>query len=138
MKKFLPLIFVFLAARLFSQNIKPISFSSYAFCPAGIKNFMACYPDIKYSATFDRYAKDWRIELTTDLYFKRRAKPKTKKNATFYWAGGRLLPKEELANKEIYWVLQYEYENKLRDPKTYTAEEIEKNKTIWLCRKSQK
>lgn len=99
-------------------------FSSRAFCPPEIKEFMHFYPDIEYSALFDIETNDWKIEMTADLYFERTAKPKGKKSAVFYWAGGRLLPKDELANKENYWILQYHYENKLRDPKTYTEEEI--------------
>ena len=102
--------------------------SSLAFLPNEIKTFMAFYPDIKYTALYDIEQNDWKIDMTADLYFERSNKPKGKKSASFYWAGGRLLPKEELANKEKYWVLQYKYENTLRDPKTYTNEEIEQIK----------
>ena len=99
-------------------------FSSRAFCPLEIKEFMHFYPDIEYSALFDIETNDWKIEMTADLYFERTSKPKEKKSAVFYWADGRLLPKEELPNKEKYWILRYQYENKLRDPSTYTEEEI--------------
>ena len=103
---------------------RPIS--SRAFCPTEIKNFMKSYPDIEYSALYDIEENDWKISMTADLYFERTAKPKGKKSAEFYWAGGRMLPKEELANKENYWILQYSYQNTLRDPVTYTQEEIER------------
>ena len=99
-------------------------FSSRAFCPPEIKEFMHFYPDIEYSSFYDMEESDWKIEMTADLYFERTSKPKEKKSAVFYWADGRLLPKEELANKEKYWILRYQYENKLRDPSTYTEEEI--------------
>ena len=100
--------------------------SAHAFCPPEIKEFMHFYPDITYTALYDMEVGDWKIDMTADLYFERTAKPKDKKSASFYWAGGKLLPKEELANKEKYWVLRYHYENTLRDPKTYTSEEIER------------
>ncbi len=99
-------------------------------CPAEIKSFMAFYPDIEYTANFDTEVNDWKIDMTADLYFERTKKPKGKKSASFYWAEGRLLPKEEIPNKENYWHLQYEYDNSLRDPKTYTAEEIEEIKEV--------
>lgn len=116
------------APSLFSDGVKNLSANS--FCPAEIKTFMACYPDIEYKAAFDFELNDWKIDMTADLYFDRTQKPKTKKNAAFYWAGGRLLPEEELKNKDNYWILQYKYENKLRDPKTLTQEEIEQIKTF--------
>ena len=102
--------------------------SSNAFLPDEIKNFMSFYPDLEYSVFYDIELNDWKIDMKADLYFERTNKPKGKKTATFYWAGGRLLPKEELTNKEKYWVLQYKYENELRDPKSYTQEEIERIK----------
>ncbi|MBB5227304.1 M15 family peptidase [Treponema ruminis] len=133
MKKFLSLILIFLASKCFSQlssasSLPQQAFSSHSFCPAEIKAFMRCYPDIDYTTTFDLEQNDWKIDMTADLFFERTKKPKGKKSASLYWAGGRLLPKEELANKENYWVLQYKYENKLRDPKSYTKEEIEQIK----------
>ena len=100
--------------------------ASPAFIPAEIKEFMRFYPDIEYTALYDMEVGEWKIDMKADLYFERTAKPKDKKSASFYWAGGRLLPKEELANKENYWVLRYHYNNTLRDPSTYTKEEIER------------
>ena len=133
MKKFplLSIYFVILASfclPLSAQLPPHAQFANKSFVPAEIKKFMNFYPDIEYSAIFDKEQNDWKIDMTADLYFERTKKPKIKKTATFYWADGRLLPKEELPNKENYWVLQYEYENELRDPKTYTAEEIEQIK----------
>ena len=129
MKKFLPLILIFLASKCFSQYVPASSLPQQAFSAhSEIKAFMAFYPDIEYTAAFDFEQNDWKIDMTAALFFERTKKPEGKKSASFYWAGGRLLPKEELANKENYWILQYKYENKLRDPKTYTKEEIEQIK----------
>lgn len=131
MKKFFPLFlfwfFVFCAS---SQNLTSPVLSSQAFCPAEIKKFMSFYPDLEYSASFDIELNDWKIEMTGDLYFERTAKPKSKKSAVFYWADGRMLPKEELPNKEHYWILQYHYNNELRDPSTFSEEEIERMKSF--------
>lgn len=134
LKKFSPFfaILFFAYSILFSQSIdefqKPLA--SRSFYPQEIKEFMHFYPDIEYSAAFDIEANDWKIDMTADLYFDRTAKPKSKKQATFYWAGGRLLPKEELPHKENYWVLKYNYTNSLRDPKTFSEEEIERIKSF--------
>ena len=100
--------------------------NSHAFCPAEIKEFMSFYPDLEYSAIYDIEVQDWKIDMTADLFFERTAKPKGKKNAVFYWAEGRMLPKEELSNKDNYWPLRYQYSNTLRDPKTFTQEEIDR------------
>ena len=128
MKRFFLLTFILFSAQLFSQSAH--FFSSQVMIPAEIKNFMRFYPDITYSALFDIEQNDWKIEMTAPLFFERTAKPKENKSAIFYWADGRLLPKEKLPNKENYWVLQYQYNNTLRDPKTYTAEEIERIKNF--------
>ncbi|WP_027728041.1 M15 family metallopeptidase [Treponema sp. C6A8] len=93
-----------------------------------IKKFMDFYPDIEYQADYDEEVKDWKIQLTAQFFVNRdeksAAEKALKKKAEFYWAGGRMLPKEQLANKNDFWVLQYNYSNKLRDPKTYTDEEL--------------
>ena len=128
MRKIFSLLLMFLFLPLFAEINLPPQHQNKAFVPAEIKSFMRCYPDISYSATYELETNDWKIEMSADLYFERTNKPKGKKTATFYWAGGRLLPKDELTNKEKYWVLQYKYENKLRNPETYTPEEIEQIK----------
>ena len=125
-RSFFPMIFIICLFQSVPETAGQLS--SRAFVPEEIKQFFRFYPDIEYSALYDIEASDWKIEMTADLYFERTAKPKGGKSAVFYWAGGRLLPKEELANKESYWILQYNYNNTLRDPETYTQEEIERIK----------
>ncbi|MBR1537628.1 MAG: M15 family metallopeptidase [Treponema sp.] len=125
MKTKFPALFLFLLFPLFADIKLPAQIQNKAFIPEEIKKFFRFYPDLEYSALYDTEVNDWKIEITADLYFERTAKPKGKKSAAFYWAGGRLLPKDELKNKGNYWVLQYNYSNTLRDPKTYTQEEIE-------------
>jgi len=125
MKRLLPFLLIFLLFPLSAQLPKKTQFSGNPFIPKEIKNFFKFYPDIKYTAVFDNLVFDWEIDMSADLFYERTNKPKGKKSTTLYWADGRLLPKKELPNKEKYWVLQYKYENKLRDPKTFTHEEIE-------------
>ena len=123
MKKFLSLLVVScISVFIFPQPIPSKVLSSHAFCPAEIKKFMSFYPDLEYSALFDIEMNDWKIEVSGDLFFERTAKPKSKKSAVFYWADGKMLPKSELA------ILQYTYNNVLKDPKTLTSDEIERIK----------
>ena len=84
------------------------------------------YPDLNYSVNYDLQNQDWKILVTADEFFERSSKSKGKKTGEFYWAGGRMLPKSELTDKDKYWILQYNYQNTLRDPKSYTQEEIQK------------
>lgn len=97
-----------------------------------IKKFMNFYPDLDFTAEYDTEFSDWKLCITKKVFLNRPEKSDAEKaftrKADFYWAGGRLLPKSELAKKDDYWILQYKYENTLRDPKTYTPEEIERIK----------
>lgn len=94
-----------------------------------IKKFMTFYPDLDYEISFDEKYNDWKIKITANVYLNREDKSASekalKKFADFYWADGRLLPENQLAHKDDYWVLQYKYSNELRDPKTFTEEELE-------------
>lgn len=130
MKKVFSSLLIFLLLPLFAQSPKRPQFLANQFIPEEIKTFFKFYPDIKYTVFFDDKLFDWKIDMTADLFFERTKKPKGQKSVTLYWAGGRLLPKEELPNKENYWILQYNYENKLRDPKTFTQEEIDRIKNF--------
>lgn len=68
-----------------SLSIKSMQkqFSSRAFCPPEIKEFMHFYPDIEYSSFYDMEESDWKIEMTADLYFERTSKPKEKNQQSF-------------------------------------------------------
>ena len=50
------------------------------------------------------------------------------KTVSLYWAGGSLLPKEELANSKNYWTLLYSYAKELADPADFSKAEIERIK----------
>lgn len=93
-------------------------------CPENLKALARCYPTVKFEPEFDLEEKDWKITLTMNEFENRSDKPERKKQTVLYWADGRMLPKEELPRKNDYWVLQYKYENVLRDPKEYSEEEV--------------
>ena len=98
------------------------------FYPEKLSEFIGCYPNIKFKPVFDIETFDWKIFLTVNDFStsknQQKNKTDTKNQAVLYWADGRLLPKDELSRKCEYWPLQYHYENRQRDPKTYTQEEI--------------
>lgn len=84
--------------------------------PDKLNVFRKAYPDLSFDSEYDKNQNDWKITLTngTNTYI-------------FYWNNGSMIPPEELPNKENYWTLLYPYDYKkpLRDPKTFTDEEIE-------------
>ncbi len=96
------------------------------FYPKKLLEFTKCYSDVDFEPQFDIETFDWKIFLTVNSFENRNEiKKNPKKSAVLYWADGRLLPKEELSRKSEYWPLQYHYENRQRDPKTYTQAEID-------------
>ena len=95
-----------------------------------IRTFMSYYPDLEYDVFYDDESGDWQINISANVFLNREEKTDSekalKRSASFYWAGGRMLPKDQLAKKDEYWVLQYPYNNVLRDPKSYDEEELAK------------
>ncbi len=81
--------------------------------------FEKSYPDITFKENYDDKLDDWKLELTMAKWLG----GKKTKSAVFYWAGSRMLPKEELANIKKYTPLLYEYSKTLRDPKSLTKAE---------------
>lgn len=87
--------------------------------PGEIKIIQESYPDLNISATFSENENDWI------LTFENYGSPHT-----FYFQEGRLLPKEELENREKYWKILYRYSKELKDPSTMTDEEKERLKNF--------
>lgn len=81
--------------------------------------FQKSYSDLIWETDFDRKEIDWVMTVTI---------PGEKKSATFYWCHGRMLPPEELPNKEKYSPLLYKYEKNVRDPANYTEDEKQRLK----------
>ena len=89
--------------------------------PAEIEIFRKCYPDVNFDAAFDEEVSDWKITVTAPVF----VNGKETKVRDFYWADGRLLPKEELSSKDHYWKMIYPY-RPLKDPALMNEEEIER------------
>jgi len=91
------------------------------FPPTELKLFESCYPDLVFKKTYIKDIDDWKLEVTKPI------KPKSEKTKTqiFYWADGKMLPEENLKEKDIYWSLLYSYDKELKDPKDFTEEEIQ-------------
>ncbi len=86
--------------------------------PEGLSVFQKAYSDIGFSSSYDKDVSDWKIILTIP----RNGQTVQKE---LYWADGSFLPKEELQNKDQHWTLLYSYPKELKNPDTFTAEEIE-------------
>ena len=94
--------------------------------PPDLVMFRRCYPDVKFSAGWDGARSDWRLSLVAP----ERPGSVGTKSAEFYWAGGRMLPEEELSRSGEWWSLLYGYDAEIRDPSTLTQEEVEEMKTF--------
>lgn len=86
--------------------------------PPGILLLQYSYPDLTFTATYQKNIDDWKIDI----------KIPGEGLKTLYWADGAMLPKEELDNRSQYWSILYSYPKELTDPSTLTAEEQEKIK----------
>ena len=93
---------------------------THYFPPADLKLFESCYPDVIFDKSYDTEMHDWKLVVTA----RESEKSNKSKSAVFYWADGRMLPKEEMKEKQIWWSLLYNYDKELRDPETYTEEEV--------------
>ena len=87
-------------------------------CLAFLQN---AYPDINFTRGWDPDVGDWLVTVTIPADGRG---PKAR-SADFYWAGGSLLPAEELGNREDYWPVLYDYPRELADPASMTEEERE-------------
>lgn len=103
------------------------------FVPEKLVALAKCYPTVEFEPHFDIKNLDWKIKLTANVFENRENKENKenqKKQTTLFWADGKMLPESELKNKDDFWPLQYKYQNVLRDPKSYTDEEIENIKNF--------
>lgn len=79
------------------------------------------YPDINFARSWDPGEEDWLVTVTIPAD----GRGPRARTAGFYWAGGSLLPAEELGNREDYWPVLYDYPRELADPADMTEEERE-------------
>lgn len=89
--------------------------------PAGLGILRKSYPDVVFSASYDAGLRDWRVDITSPVLAKNEHTPD---KVTLYWAGGRMLPAQELDKADAYWPLLYPYADKVPDPADFTEEDI--------------
>ena len=78
------------------------------------------YSDLSFEQSWDAQHDDWLIRVTVPA-----SQGQEARTADFYWAGGALLPGEELENADSYWSILYDYPRGLADPADMTEEEKE-------------
>ena len=88
--------------------------------PVQLEIFRKSYPDVSFESFYDEEKNDWLVKISAPIF----PDKEEKKQTELWWADGRLLPEDELENKNEYWKLIYQY-SKLKDPKEMNAEEIE-------------
>ena len=115
MKKFflIILIFLFCCVFVFSQSLDKNKYSSTEIKIEFLKLFEVSYPQVQFKKSFDKNVNDWKIEISVN-----------EKSKTLYWADGKFLPLEELANKDSYSSLLYHYPKEVPNPKDFTEEDI--------------
>ena len=75
--------------------------------------FKQAYPNVNFQSQFDTTQNDWQLQITAD-----------NRSATLYWADGKFLPLEELADKDLYSPFLYKYPKEIPDPKNFSQEDI--------------
>lgn len=88
--------------------------------PVQLEIFRKSYPDVFFESFYDEEKNDWLVKISAPIF----PGKEEKKQTELWWAEGKLLPEDELENKNEYWKLIYQY-SKLKDPKEMNAEEIE-------------
>lgn len=79
------------------------------------------YPDVNFARSWDQEKEDWLITVTMPA----NGKGPDVRTRDFYWSGGSMLPRSELADAENYWPVLYSYPRELADPADMTEEERE-------------
>lgn len=77
------------------------------------------YPDVKFKIDYIKKYKDYKIEITL---------PDSETTHTLYWCDGKMLPENELVNKDNYLSILYEYPKEIIDPSTFTEAQKEELK----------
>ena len=120
-----------LSSHIYSQNRKiprpstPSTYEEYyqkSFVGIGnLKYFEQAYPDIIFQRRYNKEVDDWIITITVPNTPGK--KDESGRQFEFYWANGRMLPENELKNKDKYWSLLTYYSKTIRDPATLSENE---------------
>ncbi len=87
--------------------------------PEGLAILRRAYPDVSFDAVYNDALSDWKITVSVPDGDSARVQE-------LYWCDGRMIPEEELANRNEYWQLMYRYNNETPDPADFTEEDIER------------
>ena len=116
MKKIFPILLILFTSCCTcnkNQN-KPVEVEAQEKIPEEISVFEKAYPDITFNTTYDESLSDYKIEISV---------PGKTEKEILYWCEGRLLPEEELINKDMYWKVLYHYPKEILDPGQMTEEQ---------------
>ena len=118
-KEFLAVFLFFLAAVSFAADIDHKE-------PEELSILRRAFPDITFTATYDKSLDDWQIKVAFTTG--------SKKSEVFYWCEGRLLPKDYLTKKANYLSIfeDYPFGEELQAPSTYSQEQIEEYRQAGL------
>ena len=98
--------------------------------PAELQIFRKAFPDTTFTATYSERLEDWLVTVSCPTVPITAANPATtskRREITFCWCEGRLIPETELKRKSHYLpVLEaYPFGGELQSPSTYTKAHIE-------------
>lgn len=97
-------------------------FRTSVFQPKEADILRKAYPDVLFEFNFDFNKRDWKVDIHSPVF----VNTQDYKHKVFYWAGGRLLPEEELSNKDKYWKLIYPYSKEIRDPSNFSDDDTKR------------
>ncbi|MCR5218717.1 M15 family metallopeptidase [Treponema sp.] len=125
MKKFLPVLLFCLIScntcnKKESKTLQEETIKN-KITPEELSYFIEAYPDITFTSTYDQSKDDYKIEIKM---------PDAEEAEVLYWCEGRLLPEEELVNKDMYWKVLYDYPKEILDPEDMTEEQKEQLKAM--------
>ena len=87
--------------------------------PESISVLRRAYPDVAFDVVYDDSLSDWRIAVTVP-------DGDASRSGVFYWSEGRMIPQEELGNRDRYRPFMYRYRSDVPDPADFTEEDIER------------
>ena len=84
------------------------------------------YPDVSFTAAYDAALSDFKIDVV-------QSRGTVRKTATLYWADGKMLPADKLADRESYWPILYPYAKEVPDPEKFSEEDLRRLRNFSLA-----
>ena len=106
--------------------------------PAELQIFRKAFPDTTFTATYSERLEDWLVTVscpTTPVAAANPATTSKRREITFCWCEGRLIPEAELKRKSHYLPVleEYPFGGELQSPATYTQAQIEQYRQAGLA-----